>query len=235
MKKCSKCGELKPLEMFSKNSQSKDGLRSECKECNKKYNAEQKEKRKEWWQKYKETHKEDIEKYRAEHAEEHKVKSREYYYGHKEECNERSRKYHSAHKEEAKEKMSKYRAEHKDELKNKKAEYYKTERGKATHKASTQKRRAAKAQNGGSFSADEWEALCGLFDNKCAYCGDSNELTADHIVPLSKGGTNNIANILPACKKCNSSKHAKGLTEWFMSKTFFTHERYNKILSYMGE
>jgi len=33
-KRCSKCGEVKPVENFNKNSSHRDGLRSECSQCN---------------------------------------------------------------------------------------------------------------------------------------------------------------------------------------------------------
>ena len=36
MKKCSRCGQLKPESEFHKNVASKDGLKSDCKECRKK-------------------------------------------------------------------------------------------------------------------------------------------------------------------------------------------------------
>jgi hypothetical protein len=44
----------------------------------------------------------------------------------------------------------------------------------------------------------------------CAYCGAAVEagaqLTLDHLVPVSKGGTNAPANLVTCCHKCNCSR-----------------------------
>jgi 5-methylcytosine-specific restriction endonuclease McrA len=49
----------------------------------------------------------------------------------------------------------------------------------------------------------------------CAYCSKpANPVTLDHIVPLSKGGSNNPLNMLVACRSCNSSKGARSWDEW---------------------
>ena len=43
----------------------------------------------------------------------------------------------------------------------------------------------------------------------CHYCGKkfkSNELTMDHVVPISKGGKSTKGNIVPCCKECNNKK-----------------------------
>ena len=50
----------------------------------------------------------------------------------------------------------------------------------------------------------------------CQYCGaksvdDNVLLEVDHIVPVSKGGDNNIENLVTSCKKCNIGKSAKKL------------------------
>ena len=62
----------------------------------------------------------------------------------------------------------------------------------------------------GRFSMKEWKSLVLSFGNKCLWCGKTNtELTIDHVVPLIKGGTNNIENLQPLCRVCNSKKHDK--------------------------
>lgn len=41
----------------------------------------------------------------------------------------------------------------------------------------------------------------------CTACGDTNDLTVDHRVPLSQGGTNHPSNLVVLCRACNSRKH----------------------------
>ena len=43
-------------------------------------------------------------------------------------------------------------------------------------------------------------------NNSCLKCDAVNNLSIDHIVPLAKGGTNEIDNLQTLCGKCNSSK-----------------------------
>ena len=42
---------------------------------------------------------------------------------------------------------------------------------------------------------------------KCQYCGSSQELTIDHIIPSSRGGKNTFENCIAACKPCNNKKN----------------------------
>lgn len=40
---------------------------------------------------------------------------------------------------------------------------------------------------------------------RCVYCGDPAD-TIDHVIPKSKGGTDDLDNLVPACRDCNSRK-----------------------------
>lgn len=57
-----------------------------------------------------------------------------------------------------------------------------------------------------------WEAMLRAGNYRCALCkrGWSEvTLTADHIRPRSKGGTNDPANLRILCKGCNERKGAR--------------------------
>ena len=47
-----------------------------------------------------------------------------------------------------------------------------------------------------------------LKNKPCVRCGKPAD-TIDHIIPLSKGGTNDIDNLQPMCWKCNKAKGSK--------------------------
>ena len=43
-------------------------------------------------------------------------------------------------------------------------------------------------------------------DHRCLYCGGQfsrSELTRDHVVPISRGGSDKWENVVAACKRCN--------------------------------
>lgn len=65
----------------------------------------------------------------------------------------------------------------------------------------------------GRIDPRDWERLCRRYDG-CAYCPSEGPVTMDHVVPLSRGGTHTIGNVLPACSPCNTRKSAKLLIEW---------------------
>jgi 5-methylcytosine-specific restriction endonuclease McrA len=75
-------------------------------------------------------------------------------------------------------------------------------------------RARATGAEGDGITVAEWEELCEKFGHACAYCGAARPLTIDHVVPLSRGGRHERANILPACKSCNCSKNRASLESW---------------------
>lgn len=74
------------------------------------------------------------------------------------------------------------------------------------------RRNRLKRRCNGSHTYEEWEALKAKYNWVCPSCRKKEpdvQLTQDHIVPVSKGGMDDIENIQPLCRSCNSKKHNK--------------------------
>mmetsp|Transcript_28484 Transcript_28484/g.69474 ORF Transcript_28484/g.69474 Transcript_28484/m.69474 type:complete len:210 (+) Transcript_28484:183-812(+) len=49
---------------------------------------------------------------------------------------------------------------------------------------------------------------------RCQYCGARTlQLTIDHVIPRSRGGTTTMGNLVVSCRRCNQLKAARSLTE----------------------
>jgi 5-methylcytosine-specific restriction endonuclease McrA len=55
-------------------------------------------------------------------------------------------------------------------------------------------------------------------DGRCCYCGEQtqpfNTFSIDHFVPLARGGTHQLPNLLPCCVRCNGAKRDRTPEEW---------------------
>ena len=112
---------------------------------------------------------------------------------HRELSRERNREYHRAlyarDPEGQKARIAAYYADHPEAMRAKDHRY-----------------RARHREAEGHFTAAEWIGLVTQFGGVCGYCGAEGPLQADHRVPLCRGGTNFIENIIPACARCNQRK-----------------------------
>jgi len=218
IKKCSKCKQEKLYEEFSPQNTTKDGRSSRCKKCAielakeiRVKNPERvKEINKRSREKNKSKNKEIQRRYREENRETLIEKKRSWHLKNKKEQNEYSRKYYLENKEYMLIKNKKWRHENPERAKELRHMY-----------------RSRKYNAEGFHTDQEWKAILNLFGNKCIVCGSNAEMTEDHILPLSIGGSDDILNIQPLCKSCNSSKNVayadyRPITDAFIiSKMYF--------------
>lgn len=65
------------------------------------------------------------------------------------------------------------------------------------------------------FSERDWCRLKARYRGCCAYCGRSGvPLQREHLIPLARGGSHGVGNIVPACAPCNYGKRTSLPIEW---------------------
>lgn len=235
-KRCGKCKEWKPLGDFNKDKYQKDGHQSRCRICQavkrKEHYQENREKeiekvkryrneRPEWVKEYNKLHYENNHEYHLKRSKEYKEKNREIiiakvrqkYKDNREKEIEKVKNYQRRNKDKMAKSGKQYRESHRDKVRAIKKDWDSRNRDKASQYSN--KRRAHAEVNGGNYTAQEWKSLCDFYGNVCLRCSIhakdtlKGKLSPDHIIPLSKGGSNDISNIQPLCLPCNISKHDK--------------------------
>jgi hypothetical protein len=58
----------------------------------------------------------------------------------------------------------------------------------------------------GWHSLEEWRGVCERQGHRCAMCHKECKLERDHIISVTKGGSNYISNIQGLCRSCNARK-----------------------------
>ena len=151
---------------------------------------------------------------------------------HREKNKDKMKEYNKNYYENNKEKMKEYNKNYYENNKDKIKEY--RENNKDKIKGYTHKRRALKLGNGGSYTKAQWLDTLEYFDYKCAYTGEciKHSCHVEHIVPISKGGTSYIWNLVPSTASANLSKQNRDMEEWYREQEYFCEERLNKIYEY---
>ncbi|WP_164102542.1 HNH endonuclease [Candidatus Laterigemmans baculatus] len=69
----------------------------------------------------------------------------------------------------------------------------------------------------------------------CCYCGSSERISLDHLIPRMRGGSDVADNLVWACRSCNSSKGGRDMLEWMSKKEVFPPvlllRRYIKLIA----
>lgn len=79
-------------------------------------------------------------------------------------------------------------------------------------------RRRRALKNGATIEPVDEAAIYEQAGYMCIYCGATEDLALDHIVPLAGGGPHSEENLVVACRSCNSSKGAKPLEDWLQTR-----------------
>ena len=146
--------------------------------------------------------------WRLANTERHRAYTRAYWAARRGHKNDKNREWNKENPDRAKAHQAAYRERNREKCNTASRNW--RERNPAERKAACQRYRARLRGAAGGHTGAEWEKLKRRFGNRCLCCGDTgSKLTPDHVIPLCKGGANDISNIQPLCGLCNSRKGVK--------------------------
>lgn len=233
-KTCSKCQQPQPLGNFVKDKNRPDGLYPQCKACQAEYRRKNHDtlvaRAQQRYQDNGDVIRARNNAYYAANAAEIQQRRHEkriprqqpllkwgnlkadynfrYNRANREQITQQKREYRSRNRERIREQWRAYRAANLDKKKSYHRQWQRANPDKIA--IYTHRRRAWKRGAAGDFTAQEWMNLKAAYGFRCLRCGlhePDVTLTADHVIPLSQGGSNDIGNIQPLCKTCNTQKH----------------------------
>ncbi len=222
-KRCSKCGEVKPLDKFAKDKRKRDGRTSACKDC---FNA--------WYRGYWATNvAEELERnraYREANREKERERHRIYRQTKPEKARESGRVYRASNVERERERHRIYREANREKARqteraryaaNSEKEHERNRRYRQTYReverAKKARRKARERGAEGTFTANDITYLYENQNGLCFWCSVAlnGMYHVDHIIPLIRGGSNWPSNLGLTCASCNLSKNDKlPYSEW---------------------
>jgi 5-methylcytosine-specific restriction endonuclease McrA len=204
-KRCTKCEQFFPatLQYFSPQKAMKNGLSSACRQCkhkaDKAYRQANAEKVCAYQKEYRQAHLEEHHAYLKAYVKDHKEERRIYLQENAESIQKSTRAYRAVNAEHLSQRRRNYRLTHVEK-----------------ERAISRNRHARKKANGGIHTEEDIQKQYANQKGRCYYChakvGDIYEV--DHVIPLSRGGSNDISNLVIACILCNRRKYNKLPHEW---------------------
>lgn len=194
-KRCTKCGDQKPVEDYGLRPQGRGGREAHCRACARIRNRDKMRKRR--------------------LLDRDKVNEQKRKYAHRRRLHDPDG--HRAMSDRAKATRRRSRLQDRERTHaHDRAKYRRAmERAPEARLAQVQRRIARKhAAPGRGVAPAEWRQVKADSLGLCAYCSRPARLTMDHIEPLAGGGAHDPDNIAAACKSCNSSKNDSQLIVW---------------------
>jgi hypothetical protein len=202
---CNKCKKEKEIAKFSKDKRNKNGINTVCKECLKQVVIKYRLKNPDRWKtmekgqklRYYEKHKVRLKNYRKEYYRKNKLAINNYCKSYRKSNMDKDRKWHKE-----------YRKLHPEMEKAKK--YKRRLKGLDGYNLTSKKIKLLQEYNLQTYKQDTFV---------CEYCRKNiyESYDLDHIIPLSKNGTNDLNNLAISCKECNrgeNGKHSKLLSDY---------------------
>ena len=198
-KKCSTYEDLKPLGEFHKSQRHKDGRNPKCKECANAKKRENKEYNRTWTRKY-----------RAAKPHIGKATNKQYYQRNREKVLRANAERRRRNPEKTSRERHASYIRHRPKI--------------------LQKSRARHARIRGAVIVEivDHEAVIARDNSTCYLCErvlSADEITLDHVVPVTRGGTHTADNMKVACNSCNAAKGNKLLSEYLESKGKSNHAK----------
>lgn len=223
LRTCTKCGETKPadLDHFRAEKRTKIGLQAMCRMCDREYRRARRAANPEEDRRYYEANKHWIlpqmnerqKQRRRENIDEARRLEAEYREKNRDRVRQYQRDYYARNRDSERKRLTEYYENNPE----KKAERYaqieswrKANREKA--RSYVRNRRARIKASDGQHTADDIEKLKAGQKGCCWWCGKKipdGKHHIDHRIPIARGGSNGVENLVVSCAPCNHKKSYK--------------------------
>lgn len=206
-KQCRHCEEVKLRSEFGLANKSKDKLHIYCTACSS-------VRSKAWYAANRERVRESARNYREQNSERLSAKRREYYLQNKVRENQMSREYYQRNRDQIIERMKEYRESNPAYF-----DQWKKDNNAKVRAQRDRRRARLRGAEGEYTPQDVWDMLESQ-GHLCCYCEQPLEgvFHVDHLVPLSRRGSNGWENVAVSCPPCNMRKFTMTAEEFVNQK-----------------